>query len=403
MDAPAPGPPPPKPGNPPGEPPANDGATLRNRSALSTPSTEVRASMSAAARSLRSVRPTPWYAAWNVRFWRGVRDRSRLLRCGTTARRDRAATGSRRTSIPASTARPLVACTRVVSTPTVVVLPAPLGPSSPNTSPWDTPKDSPSTALTSRFGYRLTSSTTSTARSVFVICALLLLVVDDQIDEELADHLLLGRIALGLGGLEGFPEVLADLAGTCPAGLGNDQPDHPAVGLVALTPDVPGLLQGVDHPGQGRRREETPLRQLRVGGPAGHALVEPAPDAPVEHRQDRRARGGQPVLGGHHPAEALAGDVTGEGDQPQQGTGFQSRPEFVLVHGQDANSLMVRYQINFRWLRLSACWWSRATTFPGTRSGPCSVRSSASPYGPATSAPASPPGCGRSAAARSRR
>src|SRR5256714_13640572 len=379
MAAPAPGPPPPKPGNPPGEPPANDGAPLRTRSALSTPSTEVSASMSAsalsdgagatvssrtdcpesprtnasglssarsrpwstmptrsvssaassmswvvstmvtprsrssrmrsqtnsracgsrpvvgssrnstcgswmsdraiinrwaippkyqstlmsawssspncsssaAARSLRSVRPTPWYAAWNVRFWRGVRDRSRLLRCGTTARRDRAATGSRRTSIPASTARPLVACTRVVSTPTVVVLPAPLGPSSPNTSPWDTPKDSPSTALTSRFGYRLTSSTTSTARSVSVICALLLLVVDDQIDEELADHLLLGRIALGLGGLERFPEVLADLAGTCPAGLGNDQPDHPAVGLVALTPDVPGLLQGVDHPGQG--------------------------------------------------------------------------------------------------------------------------------------------------------
>src|SRR2546423_1037015 len=276
MVAPAPGPPPPKPGNPPGKPPANDGAPLRTRSALSTPSTEVRASMSASvlsdgagatvssrtdcpesprtnASGLSSARsrPTRWHAAWNVSSWRGVRDRSRLLRCGTPAGRDRAATGSRRTSIPASTARPLVACTRVVSMPTVVVLPAPLGPSSPNTSPWDTPKDSPSTALTSRFGYRLTSSTTSTARSVSVICALLLLVVDDQIDEELADHLLLGRIALGLGGLERFPEVLADLAGTCPAGLGNDQPDHPAVGLVALTPDVPGLLQGVDHPGQG--------------------------------------------------------------------------------------------------------------------------------------------------------
>ena len=41
---------------------------------------------------------------------------------------------------------PEVLVTRVVSTPTVVVLPAPFGPSSPNTSPRRTAKLSPSTA-----------------------------------------------------------------------------------------------------------------------------------------------------------------------------------------------------------------------------------------------------------------
>ena len=42
--------------------------------------------------------------------------------------------------------------TRVVSIPMVVVFPAPLGPSSPNTSPEDAAKDTPSTAFTGDFG-----------------------------------------------------------------------------------------------------------------------------------------------------------------------------------------------------------------------------------------------------------
>jgi len=42
--------------------------------------------------------------------------------------------------------------TRVVSIPTVVVFPAPFGPSSPNTSPGSTAKLIPSTALTGDFG-----------------------------------------------------------------------------------------------------------------------------------------------------------------------------------------------------------------------------------------------------------
>jgi hypothetical protein len=42
--------------------------------------------------------------------------------------------------------------TRVVSIPTVVVFPAPLGPSSPKTSPGETSKETPSTAFTAAFG-----------------------------------------------------------------------------------------------------------------------------------------------------------------------------------------------------------------------------------------------------------
>ena len=47
--------------------------------------------------------------------------------------------------------------------PIVVVFPAPFGPSRPNTSPWDAANDTPSTAFTGDFGYRLTRSRTSTA------------------------------------------------------------------------------------------------------------------------------------------------------------------------------------------------------------------------------------------------
>ena len=56
------------------------------------------------------------------------------------------------TSTPSTDAVPLVGRTRVVSTPTVVVFPAPFGPSRPKTSPASTPKLTPSTALTGDFG-----------------------------------------------------------------------------------------------------------------------------------------------------------------------------------------------------------------------------------------------------------
>ena len=56
------------------------------------------------------------------------------------------ATGCARTSTPSTTTRPLVAFTRVVITPMVVVLPAPLGPSRPKISPSETEKSMPATA-----------------------------------------------------------------------------------------------------------------------------------------------------------------------------------------------------------------------------------------------------------------
>jgi NAD(P)-dependent dehydrogenase (short-subunit alcohol dehydrogenase family) len=69
-----------------------------------------------------------------------------------TASWPRARTGSATTSTPPTTAWPLVGRTRVVSMPTVVVLPAPFGPSSPNTSPGSTANEIPSTAFTGIFG-----------------------------------------------------------------------------------------------------------------------------------------------------------------------------------------------------------------------------------------------------------
>ena len=66
----------------------------------------------------------------------------------TTLLAPRAASAWRATSKPARRAVPAVGATVVVSIPTVVDLPAPLGPSSPNTSPVATSKCSGFTAAT---------------------------------------------------------------------------------------------------------------------------------------------------------------------------------------------------------------------------------------------------------------
>ena len=72
---------------------------------------------------------------------------SRLLRWGTTAIRCFAPIGLATTSIAAMVARPLLGSTLVVKMPIVVVLPAPLGPSSPKVSPRRTLNEMSSTAL----------------------------------------------------------------------------------------------------------------------------------------------------------------------------------------------------------------------------------------------------------------
>jgi hypothetical protein len=69
------------------------------------------------------------------------------------------------TSTPRTRAIPAVGTTRVVRMPIVVVLPAPFGPSKPNTSPGGTWKSTSSTAFVGRLGYRFTRLTTSTAGS----------------------------------------------------------------------------------------------------------------------------------------------------------------------------------------------------------------------------------------------
>src|SRR5207248_5528945 len=80
----------------------------------------------------------------------------------TTLDAPRANSGERTTSCPPSRAVPVVGTIVVVSIPTVVDLPAPFGPSSPNTSPVGTSKSIPLTASTPP-GYVLRNALTSIA------------------------------------------------------------------------------------------------------------------------------------------------------------------------------------------------------------------------------------------------
>jgi hypothetical protein len=69
------------------------------------------------------------------RWLRPVRARSTTASWKTTLETERASSGERTTSKPASRAAPELGATVVVSMPTVVDFPAPFGPSRPNTSP----------------------------------------------------------------------------------------------------------------------------------------------------------------------------------------------------------------------------------------------------------------------------
>src|SRR5208282_1025952 len=80
-------------------------------------------------------------------FSHPVRSRSEVSACGMTPIFSRTWRGYRATSKPATVARPSLGASSVVSIRTTVVLPAPLGPSSPNTSPRRTSKLTLSTAV----------------------------------------------------------------------------------------------------------------------------------------------------------------------------------------------------------------------------------------------------------------
>ena len=90
----------------------------------------------------------PHSRACSSRLRRPVSALSTTASWKTTLLSDRAATGSRATSNPASRADPLVGLIVVVSIPIVVDFPAPFGPSRPKTSPGATWKSMPRTAWT---------------------------------------------------------------------------------------------------------------------------------------------------------------------------------------------------------------------------------------------------------------
>ncbi len=79
---------------------------------------------------------------------RPLSSRSTTASWKTTLLIRRAASGSATTSNPASSALPSLGAIVVVSMPTVVDFPAPLGPSRPNISPGATSKSIPFTAST---------------------------------------------------------------------------------------------------------------------------------------------------------------------------------------------------------------------------------------------------------------
>ena len=82
------------------------------------------------------------------RFSKPVRYSSTAAYCPESPMRSRTAWGSFAMSMPSTVAVPSSGSSRVVSTRTVVVLPAPLGPSSPSTVPCSTDRSNPSSAVT---------------------------------------------------------------------------------------------------------------------------------------------------------------------------------------------------------------------------------------------------------------
>jgi hypothetical protein len=84
--------------------------------------------------------------------------------CPASPMRSRTCWGWRTTSRPSTVAVPLSGRSSVVSTRTAVVLPAPLGPSSPSTVPRGTARSIPASASTAP--YRFMTPSTTTARSV---------------------------------------------------------------------------------------------------------------------------------------------------------------------------------------------------------------------------------------------
>src|ERR1035441_7492166 len=96
-----------------------------------------------------------------LRFFTALRSRSVVMACGITPMLLRTSFAWRTTSKPLIRAVPVVGGTSVVSMRMSVDLPAPLGPSSPNTSPWPMLKLKASTAQNSPNRFVRWSTSTS--------------------------------------------------------------------------------------------------------------------------------------------------------------------------------------------------------------------------------------------------
>src|SRR2546423_1544909 len=145
----------------------------------------------------------------------------------------RTLSGSRRTSYPATRAVPLVGCVRVVIIRTVVVLPAPLGPSRPSTVAGGTAKLTPSTA-----GLSTAVPPNLLTRSTASIAGVMPPTVSARTDTGPLVLLRNGDSARGFEAREQGLPAGADVLAHHPLGavavLGDDQLEHAVVLAVGL-------------------------------------------------------------------------------------------------------------------------------------------------------------------------
>ena len=158
------------------------------------------ASATSEPRAFARAAPTPQSRACTSRFRCPVNERSTVASWKTTLLMRRAPRGSAATSNPSSSAVPLVGARVVVSMPIVVDLPAPFGPSRPNTSPAPTRKSMPFTASTPPWYVFLSARTSIAGRfAVMCMCASLESVGCGRVA---ACHIRVGSFVTAMTGLE---------------------------------------------------------------------------------------------------------------------------------------------------------------------------------------------------------
>jgi len=116
------------------------------RAGRSAASTRSKRSSNSPARRRASARDRPNRRPNISRFSRPVRISSTAANCPVRPSSSRTAEGSRTTSRPRTSARPASGTSSVARTRTRVVLPAPFGPSRPNTAPSGTARSTPASA-----------------------------------------------------------------------------------------------------------------------------------------------------------------------------------------------------------------------------------------------------------------